>query len=134
MGITVRTLYPNQLYQLRVTSTSADIVVLRYTYATGLLSSSYLPASAIALLQGRWNNLVVGLDASVVNNFIGLLAALLHISDSGGELGILYNGDGDSNFLYPTNLNGSNTYSINVGIPNSIEMWLTGGTATAVPI
>lgn len=133
MAITVRTLHPNQLYQLRVTSTSTDIVVLRYTYATGLLSSSYIPASALAILQRRWDSLVLGLDAGVTNNFIGLLAALVHISDSGAELGIYYGGDGDSNFLYATDLNGAATYSINVGIPNSHQLWLTGGTATAAP-
>jgi hypothetical protein len=134
MAITVRTLYPNQLYQLRVTETSSDVPILTYTYATGLLSSDYLPSTAISILQQRWNLLVSGLDSSVVNNFANLLAALVHISDSGGELGIYYNGDGLTNFLYATDLSALNTYVINIGIPNSHEMWLTGGAATAVPI
>lgn len=134
MAITVRTLYPNQLYQLRVTATSSDITILRYTYSTGLLSSDYLPATAIAILQRRWDNLVSGLNSLVVNNFAGLLASLVHISDSGAELGIYYGGGGDSNYLYTTGLVALATYSINVGIPNSAEMWLTGGTAGAAPL
>lgn len=133
MAITVQTIHPNQLYQLRVTNTSSDIVILSYTYATGLLSSNYLPSTAVALLQRRWDSLVSGLSPSVVNNFVGLLASLVHISDSGAELGIYYTGDGNTNWLYATDLILSNTYSINVGIPNSHEMWLTGGKAAAAP-
>lgn len=134
MAITVRTLYPNQLYQLRITGTSSDVVILRYTYATGELSSDYLPASAIAILQQRWDNLVSGISTSTVNNFVGLLAALIHVSDSGGELPVYWNGDGSSNYLYVTNLNALVTYAVNVGVPNSAELWLTGGAAIAVPI
>lgn len=134
MAITLRTLYTNQLYQLRITDTNIDVILLRYTYATGDLSSDYLPASAIAILQQRWDNLVSGLAQATVNNFVGLLASLVHISDSGGELPVYWTSDGNSNYLYLTNLNSLSTYSINVGIPNSIEMWLTGGTAIAAPI
>lgn len=131
MAITVRTIYPNLLYQLRITSVSDDVEIIRYTYATGLLTSDYIPASALAILQARWDLLNTGLSAGVVNNFAILLSNLLLVADSGGELAPFYSGGGVNNFLYLTGLNPAATYSINIGISHSESLWLIAAAATA---
>jgi hypothetical protein len=134
MSVALQTIYPNQLYQLRVVGQDADVEVIRYTYATGLITSGYLPSTAVAILQTRWNLLTSGLLAVEKNMFAALLGNLIHVSDPSG-VAIFYYGSsgGVANVIYATGLLSSSTYSFAVGIPNSIEMWLTGGSATVAP-
>lgn len=139
MTVTLRTIYPNQLYQLRITSHSPDVEVIRYTYATGLITSPHLPSSATDILQRRWDLLTSGLLAAEKNTFTVLLADLIHVSDPGGTLTttIYYGSSGGVfNYVFLTGLNPSANYSINVGIPHSTQMWLTGDPnfTTASPV
>lgn len=132
MSVTLRTIYPNQIYQLRIEDEGADIEVIRYTYATGLITSAYLPNTAVAILQARWNLLTSELNSSEKNVCAALLANLIHVSDP-AAVGLIYYGGsaGTANIVY---VSGLSTGTINVGIPNSAEMWLNGGLAGIGPI
>lgn len=126
MSFTVRTIYPNLLYQLRIVGQNdSEVELLRYTVATNLLSSSYIPASALAILQTRWNLLTQDLSTNTKTNFAFLLAGLLYVLESGAELSIQYGGNGVINQLVATGpLSLGTTYVINLGIPWSGALWL----------
>ena len=132
MSVTLRTIYPNQLYQLQIEDAEADVEVIRYTYATGLITSTHLPNTTVEILQARWDLLTSGFSPSQKNACASLLANLIHVSDPAALALVFYGSSaGVANIVYVTGLS---TNTINVGIPNSVEMWLNGGLAVAGPV
>lgn len=133
MSVAVRTIYPNLLYQLTVVNESSNVEIIRYTLSNRLLSSSYLPASMIAILQRRWNLINAGVSTPIVEFSAALLGNVVLATDQTGSLTLQYGGTGVYNYLSFVNPDSMSTYVLNVGIPHSTGPLIVSSGAVAAP-
>lgn len=127
MAVSVREIHPDMLYQLTITNTAVDVELLRWTYATGALSSSYLSERALMILQARFDNLLSPYNDSMKQAQIALLSHVVYVSEGRGALNVAASSFAGYNSLALSGLDSSTDYSVLFGVPHSGSLYLSRG-------
>lgn len=120
MAVQVRALQPRLFYLLTISGQAEELELVRWTIATGEVSSAFLPAEVTSLLQLRLTNLTRYIAAADLPDQGEVLGALMAVRVGSGLLTVSSAPGDGYHAVVLGEFEPGTTYSVFLSIPHTL--------------